>query len=96
MKASTEPGGDKNRYRGVVINFMPLKGYGFIRAENGKQIFVHYSDIRGKAFRTLISGEEVEFNIQIGSKGPQAVDVVRLDPPREEDEPPLLNTGKTW
>jgi len=87
---------DVNRLRGVVINFLPRKGYGFIRGVNGERIFVHYSDIRGKSFRTLTTGEEVEFDIVDGPKGPQAVDVVRLNPPPNEEPPSLIDSGKTW
>lgn len=84
------------RHRGIVINFLPRKGYGFIRGENDEKIFVHYSDIRGKEFRTLIAGEEVEYSINIGSKGPQAVDVVRLNPPPNDDPIDPSADGRTW
>ncbi len=80
----------------MVINFLPRKGYGFIRSAEGDRIFVHYSDIRGKAFRTLTAGEEVEFSIIDGPKGHQAVDVVRLNPPPDEEPPSGIDSGRTW
>ncbi len=84
------------RVRGTVINFLPRKGYGFIQGEDGTRLFVHYSDIRGKGYRALVTGEEVEFRCIQGSKGPQAKDVERLDPPSEEETPPPINPDRTW
>ena len=84
------------RFRGVVTNFLSRKGYGFIDSESGERLFVHYSDIRGKAYRTLIAGEEVEFSRVQGRKGMQAVDVERLNPPEVEDLPPLSDLDRTW
>ena len=84
------------RHRGVVINFLPRKGFGFIRGEDDEKIFVHYSDIRSEEFRTLIAGEEVEYSIRIGVKGPQAVEVVRLNPPPDDDPVDPSADGRTW
>lgn len=89
-------GNPPDRHRGIVINFLPRKGFGFIRGEDDEKIFVHYSDIRGKKFRTLIAGEEVEYSISIGVKGPQAVEVVRLNPPPDDDPVELEDSGRTW
>ena len=84
------------RHVGEVINFLTRKGYGFIRGEDGNKIFVHYSDIRGKDYRTLTSGEKVEFSLIQGPKGLQAVDVLRLNPPVEEEPVILTSDGRTW
>jgi len=84
------------RQRGEVINFLPRKGYGFIRGNDGSNIFVHFSDIRGKLYRTLTIGEEVEYTVIQGAKGPQATDVVRLNPPPDEEIVILNNSLRTW
>jgi len=84
------------RFRGVVINFLPRKGYGFILLDNDVKVFVHYSDIIGKRFRTLTPGEEVESSLTLSTKGPQAVDVVRLDPPPDDEPLPPIDSGRTW
>jgi len=64
--------------RGRVKWFNEKKGYGFIEQENGEDIFVHYTAIVGKGFRTLRQGQEVEFEIVMGPKGPQAANVIIL------------------
>lgn len=64
--------------KGTVKWFNATKGYGFISTENGEDVFVHYSAIRGDGFKTLEEGQEVEFEIVQGEKGPQATDVVKL------------------
>ena len=61
--------------KGQVKWFNEKKGYGFITAEDGKDIFVHYSGIQGEGFKSLNEGDEVEFEVTKGSKGPQAVNV---------------------
>ena len=66
------------RVRGKVKWFSDPKGYGFISQENGSDVFVHHSNITGEGFRTLEEGQEVEFEIVEGKKGPQAQDVVKL------------------
>ncbi len=66
------------RLTGVVKWFNSQKGYGFIERENGPDVFVHYSAISGAGFRNLEEGDQVEFSITEGPKGPQASEVVRL------------------
>ena len=60
---------------GKVKWFSETKGYGFIATEDGKDIFVHYSAIQGTGRRNLFEGQDVEFEITEGPKGPQAADV---------------------
>ena len=61
--------------RGVVKWFNGSKGYGFIQRESGSDVFVHYTSITGEGFKSLKEGQEVEFEIEEGSKGPQAANV---------------------
>ena len=61
---------------GTVKWFNETKGYGFIARDNGSDVFVHYSAIRGNGFKTLKEGQRVEFEVGQGAKGPQAVNVV--------------------
>ena len=61
---------------GVVKWFNENKGYGFIRQEDGTEVFVHYSAIQGDGFRTLSEGSEVEFEVTSTEKGLQATNVV--------------------
>ena len=64
--------------QGRVKWFNPQKGYGFIEVEDGKDVFVHYSEIKEEGFKTLEEGQEVEFEIVEGNRGPQAANLVRL------------------
>lgn len=63
--------------RGRVKWFNDTKGFGFIQQESGEDVFVHYTAITGDGFKTLKEGEEVEFEITQGPKGPQASNVVK-------------------
>ena len=60
---------------GTVKWFNNKKGYGFITAEDGKDVFVHFSGLNMEGFKTLEEGASVEFDITDGAKGPQAVNV---------------------
>jgi CspA family cold shock protein len=66
------------RIIGTVKWFNGGKGYGFIARENGPDVFVHYSAIQSDGFRTLEEGQKVEFAVEQGQKGPQAVRVTVL------------------
>jgi len=61
---------------GTVKWFNNAKGYGFITRDEGGDIFVHYSAIKGEGFKSLNEGQSVEFVVKDGPKGPQAEDVV--------------------
>lgn len=61
--------------KGTVKWFNESKGYGFIKQENGEDVFVHFSAIKGDGFKTLKEGQEVEFDVTQGEKGLQAVNV---------------------
>lgn len=63
--------------RGKVKWFNDSKGYGFIEQESGKDVFVHFSAITMDGYKTLKEGQEVEFEITDGPKGPQASNVMR-------------------
>jgi CspA family cold shock protein len=67
------------RVTGKVKWFNNTKGYGFISQPSDADVFVHYSAILDKGFRTLREGESVEFDIKMGPRGPQAENVVRLE-----------------
>ncbi|MCP4650794.1 MAG: cold-shock protein [PVC group bacterium] len=64
--------------KGKVKWFSNKKGYGFITADSGTDVFVHHSTIQGDGFKTLDEGQEVEFEVEQGPKGDQARNVVKL------------------
>ena len=64
--------------RGKVKWFNDRKGYGFIAMEDGTDVFVHFSSISGDGYKTLREGDEVEFEIVEGGKGPKAENVVKI------------------
>ncbi|MEH6571288.1 MAG: cold-shock protein [Halioglobus sp.] len=61
---------------GTVKWFNESKGFGFIEREDGPDVFVHFSAIKGDGFKTLAEGQKVEFSVSDGQKGPQADDVI--------------------
>ncbi|PAT02477.1 cold-shock protein [Candidatus Izimaplasma bacterium ZiA1] len=63
---------------GKVKWFNSEKGYGFVTAEDGSDIFVHFTAITGDGFKTLDEGQEVEFEVVEGNRGPQAANVTKL------------------
>ena len=61
--------------QGTVKWFNAEKGFGFISAENGNDVFVHFSAIQGDGFKTLEEGQAVTFDVEDSDRGPQAVNV---------------------
>ncbi len=66
------------RIVGTVKWFNGGKGYGFLSQENGADVFVHYSAIQMDGYRNLQEGQKVEFSIEKGPKGLQAVNVIPI------------------
>lgn len=64
--------------RGKVKWFNNQKGYGFIAQDSGKDVFVHHTAIKSDGYRTLEEGQEVEFEIEKGPKGDQAINVTKV------------------
>ncbi|MDX1778812.1 MAG: cold-shock protein [Thermodesulfobacteriota bacterium] len=64
--------------KGTVKWFNDKKGFGFLSREEGDDVFVHHTSIQAEGFKTLREGQEVEFEVQDGPKGPQAVNVKAL------------------
>ena len=64
--------------KGTVKWFNEKKGFGFLAQEDGDDVFVHHTSIQGEGFKPLNEGQEVEFEIQDGPKGPQALNVTAL------------------
>lgn len=63
---------------GTVKWFNNEKGFGFITVDGGDDVFVHFSAIQGDGFKSLEEGQEVEFAIVEGTRGPQAAEVTKL------------------
>lgn len=79
------------KFRGRVKWFNPKKGYGFITREDGsKDVFVHWSDIKSEGFKTLMEGEEVEFEEYTDQRGTKAVNVLRLSRSAEKKTEPKM------
>jgi CspA family cold shock protein len=64
--------------KGTVKWFNDQKGYGFISDAEGNDVFVHFSGLNMEGFKTLKEGQEVEFEVTDGAKGPQAINVTIL------------------
>jgi cold shock protein len=67
-----------SRITGQVKWFNNAKGYGFIEQPGDSDIFVHYSAIQGDGYKTLTQGQQVEFEVIKGPKGPQAENVTKV------------------
>jgi CspA family cold shock protein len=64
--------------RGKVKWFNNSKGFGFIGQENGPDVFVHFSALQGEGYKSLDEGDDVEFDVGKGAKGPQAENVRKV------------------
>ncbi len=64
--------------KGTVKWFNTSKGYGFIKRESGEDVFVHYRSIAGDGFKNLEDGDQVEFDVEQGEKGLQALNVRKV------------------
>ncbi|HNS16112.1 MAG TPA: cold-shock protein [Syntrophorhabdaceae bacterium] len=64
--------------KGTVKWFNESKGFGFITKEDGDDVFVHYTAIQDSGFKSLSEGQQVEFDVVNGPKGPAAANVVKL------------------
>jgi CspA family cold shock protein len=67
-----------NTVKGTVKFFNEAKGFGFIEQESGPDVFAHFSAISGDGFKTLADGQQVEFSVTQGEKGPQAENIVAV------------------
>ena len=82
----SNPDDQNARVRGTVKWFDERRGFGFILAEGGFDVFVHYSAIRQEGFRLLLQGHEVEYLLVEGERGWFADDVTLLDEPAPNEE----------
>ena len=67
-----------SKTKGTVKWFNESKGYGFIEKESGPDVFAHFRAINGDGFKTLKEGQQVEFTVTQGAKGPQAEDITAI------------------
>ncbi len=77
---------------GTVKWFNESKGYGFIASEDGKDLFVHFSEIQGEGFKTLAEGQSIEYEEGVGQKGPCATKVVPKSQSQESTPAPQERT----
>lgn len=86
------------RHKGTVRWFNHVKGYGFIASDTAlpgkKDVFVHYSGVSMSGYRKLVEGQEVEFTVEAGAKGPQAASVVVLSSPPGVEEREYVQEGR--
>lgn len=66
-------------YQGKVKWFSNDKGYGFIEADDGEDVFVHFTGIVSDGFKSLDEGQTVSFEIIEGNRGPQAANVLKIE-----------------
>jgi CspA family cold shock protein len=71
-------GGHVERLKGTVKWFNNAKGYGFLGRDDGPDVFIHYSSITTEGYKSLQEGDQVEFEIVQGQKGPQAANVTKI------------------
>jgi CspA family cold shock protein len=71
---------------GTVKWFNSRKGYGFIAAADGSDVFVHYSSIASEGYKKLEEGDAVTFDIAQGEKGPRAENVVPKSPAKDKNQ----------
>lgn len=64
--------------KGTVKWFNATKGYGFVSREGKEDVFIHFKAINSQGYKTLNEGDEVEFEIEEGPKGPQAANVSKI------------------
>ena len=69
---------NSNVVKGTVKWFNETKGFGFIQQESGPDVFAHFSEIASSGFKTLMEGQQVEFSVTQGQKGPNAVNIVAV------------------
>ncbi|MFH3574938.1 cold-shock protein [Acinetobacter baumannii] len=67
-----------NTATGTVKWFNETKGFGFIQQDSGPDVFAHFSEIASSGFKTLFEGQQVEFSVAQGQKGPNAVNIVAI------------------
>src|SRR5271155_919944 len=67
-----------DRIKGTVKWFNNAKGYGFLGRDDGPDVFIHYSAITSEGYKSLQEGDQVEFEIVQGQKGPQAANVTKV------------------
>ena len=69
---------NSNVVKGTVKWFNETKGFGFIQQESGPDVFAHFSEIASSGFKTLMEGQQVEFSVVQGQKGPNALNITAL------------------